>query len=138
MLKEKYAKEHAIASTLLGIIHKHTGMVLPQEETNMIAALLRAAYIRRNPHHFHEVLVVCPSGMATAQLLTARLNIRFPRLGKLTVISFRELNAERVAQADLIITMMPLPIETTQDKPVIHVSPQLLPEDVEAITAFLS
>lgn len=136
--KEKYAKEHAIASSLLEIIQKHTGMALPQEETSMIAALLRAAYIRRNPHHFHEVLVVCPSGMATAQLLTARLNIRFPRLGKLTVVSFRELNAERVAQADLIITMMPLPIEITQDKPVIHVSPQLLPEDVEAITTFLS
>ncbi len=136
--KEKYAKEHTLAASLLEIIHKHTGYALPQEESNMIAALLRAAYIRLNPHHFHEVLVVCPSGMATAQLLTARLNIRFPRLGKLTVVSFRELSDERISQADMIITLMPLPKETTKDKPVIHVSPQLLPEDVEAITTFLA
>jgi hypothetical protein len=76
--------------------------------------------------------------MATAQLLNARLIKRFPRLGKLKIVSFRELDHKKVAAADLVITLMPLPDELTQGTPIIQVSPQLLPEDIEAITAFLS
>jgi hypothetical protein len=60
--------------------------------------------------------------MATAQLLTARLKTRFPHLGKLTVVSFRELDTERIASADLIITLMPLPDDFGKDKPIIQVS----------------
>lgn len=134
----KYSKEYDLASSLIKIIQKHIEVELPEEEINMIAALLRAAYIRLRPHHFKQVLVICPAGMATAQLLIARLSTRFPRLGKLTVISFRELNQEKIDQADLIITLMPIPEEMVQDKPVIQVSPQLFPEDVEAITSFLT
>jgi hypothetical protein len=76
--------------------------------------------------------------MATAQLLTARLSTKFPRLGKLTVVSFRELDQDKIAEADLIITMMPLPKDLVLNKPTVQVSPQLLPEDVEAITSLLS
>lgn len=135
---EKYTKEYNLASSLINIIQKHTTVELPEEEISMIAALLRAAYIRLRPHFFKQVLVICPAGMATAQLLTARLSTRFPHLGKLTVISFREISQEKIDQADLIITLMPMPEEMVQGKPVIQVSPQLLPEDVEAITAFLT
>jgi transcriptional antiterminator len=136
--EEKYAKEFSLANSLLDIIHRTTGIELPAEELSMIAALLRAAYIRLRPHDLHEVIVVCPSGMATAQLLNARLIKRFPRLGKLKIVSFRELDHKKVAAADLVITLMPLPDELTQGTPIIQVSPQLLPEDIEAITAFLS
>ena len=135
---EKYSKEYSIAENLVEIIHQHTRIELPQEETGVIAALLRAAYIRFRPHHLKKVLVICPSGMATAQLLTARLNTRFPHLGKLTVVSFRELEPLMIAEADLIITLMPLPEDMVGDRPVVQVSPQLLPEDVEAITDYLT
>lgn len=135
--EDEYTKEHNVAERLIEIIRKHTSIQLLPEEVNVIAVLLRAAYIRLQPYHFQQVLVVCPSGMATAQLLTARLSTRFPRLGKLTVVSFRELDLNRVRQADLIITLMPLPKDLTLGKPIIQVSPQLLPEDIEAITAFL-
>ena len=136
--RDKYFKEFSLANSLMEIINRNLELNLPEEEISMIAALLRAAYIRQRPHHFKQVLVICPAGMATAQLLIARLSTRFPHLGKLTVISFRELSQDKVDQADLIITLMPLPEEFLQDKPVIQVSPQLLPEDVEAITSFLT
>lgn len=135
--EDEYSKEHNVAERLIQIIRKHTSIQLLPEEVNVIAMLLRAAYIRLQPYHFKQVLVVCPSGMATAQLLTARLSTRFPRLGKLSVVSFRELDKGRINNADLIITLMPLPKDLTKDKPIIQVSPQLLPEDIEAITAFL-
>jgi hypothetical protein len=55
----------------------------------------------------------------------------------MTVVSFRELNAERVATADLIITLMPLTESFGKDKPIIQVSPRLSQSDIDAITAFL-
>ena len=136
--ESKYTNEFNLARKMIDIIQNYTGLEFPAYEVNMIAALLRAAYIRLRPYHFKKVLVVCPSGMVTAQLLTARLTTRFPRLGKLTVISYRELDPDMIAQADLIITLMPLSEDLVKDKPVIQVSAQLLPEDVEAITNFLT
>ncbi|MDK2982342.1 MAG: mannitol operon transcriptional activator [Chloroflexota bacterium] len=129
--------EYALVDRLADIIHKRTTIALEDEDKDMLVAFLRAAYIRLRSYQFSNVLLVCPSGMATAQLLTARLKTRFPHLGKLTVVSFRELDAEKVATADLIITLMPLAEDFGKDKPIIQVSPQLLQCDIDAITAFL-
>lgn len=129
--------EFTLADQLLDIIYKRTSIHLDEEDKYMLVAFLRAAYIRLRSYQFSNVLLVCPSGMATAQLLTARLKTRFPHLGKLTVVSFRELDAERVATADLIITLMPLTEDFGKDKPIIQVSPQLLQSDIDAITSFL-
>ena len=132
-----FEDELSLAEHLLDIIHRHTSLVLDEEDKYMLVAFIRAAYIRLRSYQFSNVLLVCPSGMATAQLLTARLKTRFPHLGKLTVVSFRELNDERVASADLIITLMPLSKDIAKGKPIIQVSPQLSPSDIDAITSFL-
>ena len=133
----RFDDELTLADQLLAIIYKHTSILLDEEDKYMLVAFMRAAYIRLRSYQFSNVLLVCPSGMATAQLLTARLKTRFPHLGKLTVVSFRELDTERIASADLIITLMPLPDDFGKDKPIIQVSPQLSPSDIDAITSFL-
>ncbi|HAF62458.1 MAG TPA: hypothetical protein DCK95_09040 [Anaerolineaceae bacterium] len=129
--------EIALTDQMIAIIYKHTSILLDEEDKYMLVAFIRAAYIRLRSYQFNNVLLVCPSGMATAQLLTARLKTRFPHLGKLTVVSFRELDTKRVASADLIITLMPLPDDIGKGKPIIQVSPQLSPGDIDAITSFL-
>ena len=135
---EKYDREHRIASRLSEMIRQELTIDLSEAEQSVIASLLRAAYIRLRTYDFKQVLVVCPSGMATAQLLIARLKTRFPRLGTFTVTSYRNLDHAKIDASDLVITMMPLPVEFVNETPVIQVSPQLLPEDVDAITSFLS
>lgn len=138
-LSERYAFEHELARSLAEVVAEKTAVILPTSEINNIALLLRAAYIRERPNRLQEVIVVCPSGMASAQLLVARLKTRFPHLGALRVVSLRELNRAVTAQAELIITTVPLP-ETILAKPenVIQVHPLLLPEDVERITQWLA
>lgn len=131
-------QEIALSKRILETIDQYTGILLPPDEVNAIAALLRAADIRLRPNNLNRVVVICPSGMATAQLLTARLSTRFPNLGDLKVMSYRELDQENIKQVDLIITLMPLPEGVVNDAPVIQVSPQLLSEDIDAITEFLS
>ena len=137
-LADKYAAEHDIAQKLAGLIKERTSYQMPEVEINNIAALLRAAQIRLRPQYFHQVLVVCPGGMASAQLLMSRLEARFPRLGPLKVISMRELTDERIEPADLIITTVPLGRNIEQKIPVVLVHPLLRNEDVEAIMRFIA
>lgn len=134
---QKYPFEHQIAGHLGAEVKKYTSYDLPQYEINNLALLLRAAWVRERPHLLREVIVVCPSGMATAQLLVARLKARFPRMGKLNVISMRELSSQKLSETDLIITTVPL---TGLDLPVkiIQVHPLLLPEDIATITQWLA
>lgn len=137
-LSPKYAFEHHLSRELAEEMEKRLGARLPEGEINNMALMLRAAYIRERPNRVREVIVVCPSGMATAQLLVARLKTRFPRLNDPSVLSLRELNVARMASADLVITTTPLPRALQEFASVIQVHPLLLPEDVEAITTWLS
>lgn len=137
-LPERYAVEQRLAQELADMVAEKTAVTLPPYEINTLAMLLRAAYIRERPPHVRDVIVVCPSGMATAQLLVARLKARFPRLGALTVLSMREINPAKTAAAELIITTVPLPAAICQKAKVIQVHPLLLPEDIEAITQWLA
>ncbi|MEM7802428.1 MAG: PRD domain-containing protein, partial [Chloroflexota bacterium] len=135
--EEDYAYEYDIAHRLANEIEKRTDILLPYIEISHLALMLRAAYIRERPQELKDVLVVCPSGMATAQLLVARLKARFSRLGNLQVISLRELSDKRYATVDLIISTVPLSQENIKTE-VLHVHPLLLPEDITAITQWLA
>ena len=76
--------------------------------------------------------------MATVQLMVARLKARFPHLGRLQVVSMRQLTPEMIAKAQLVVTTVPLPEYGDGDGKIIEVHPLLLPEDVERITHFLA
>jgi mannitol operon transcriptional antiterminator len=138
-LSERYTFELRLADSLAEVVAERTAVSLPASEINNIALLLRAAYIRERPNRLQEVIVVCPSGMATAQLLVARLKTRFPHLGALRVVSLRELNRNVTANAELIITTVPLPDSILgKQGNIIQVHPLLLPEDIERITQWLA
>ena len=136
-LPEQSEKELAIARGIVRIVQENTGIALSENDVNALVMLLRAAYIR-NRSYLEHVIVVCPSGMATAQLLIARLTVRFPYLSSLEVVSLRDLTHALVLSADLILTTVPLPRQFAGDPKVIQVHPLLMPEDIEAITRFLS
>ena len=137
-LPERYGFETTIATTLAEEISAETGINLPEDEVHNLVLLLRAAFIRERPNRLNRVIVVCPSGMATAQLLVARLKARFPRLGKLDVLSLRELDTQQMHTAQLIITTVPLPKEYTNHFSVIQVHPLLSAEDIAVITQWLA
>ena len=137
-LSEKYEKEHVVAEEISRLVYEYTGVNLPQSEINNLVVLLRAAFIRNRSYRFDRVMIICPSGMATAQLLVARLHARFPNLSNLEVISLRDLTPTLVSSADLILTTVPLPRQYAGNPKIIQVHPLLMPEDIETITQFLS
>lgn len=137
-LPERYEQEYVVAQEISERVHAFSGVRLPQAEINNLAVLLRAAYIRNRPYRFERVIIICPSGMATAQLLMARLHARFPNLSNMEVVSLRDLTPALVSSADLILTTVPLARQYAENPKVIQVHPLLMPEDIEAITRFLS
>ena len=137
-LPEQYAKENAVAKEVSVLVREFIGVELPQGEVNNLVVLLRAAFIRNRTYRFDRVIVICPSGMATAQLLVARLHARFPNLSNLEVTSLRDLTPALVSSADLILTTVPLPRQYTGSDKMILVHPLLMPEDIAAITKFLT
>jgi len=137
-LPESYEKENAVARQVAILVREYTGVELPQSEVNNLVVLLRAAFIRNRAYRFDRVIVICPSGMATAQLLVARLHARFPNLSNLEVISLRDLTPSIISSADLVLTTVPLPRQYANLENVIQVHPLLMPKDIEVITEFLT
>ncbi|HEX2910705.1 MAG TPA: hypothetical protein VH186_07860 [Chloroflexia bacterium] len=135
---ERYMVERAIATRVADEVALATGVPLPPEAQDDLVLLLRAAVIRAQPEHTRHILVVCPSGMATTQLLVARLKMRFLHLGTYEVLPVREVSAEKIATADLLITTVPLDLPQAQAIDVIQVHPLLKPEDIAALTQWLS
>ncbi|MDX1414644.1 MAG: PRD domain-containing protein [Candidatus Promineifilaceae bacterium] len=138
-LPQSYTFERGLAFEIAKVVEQQVGVALPVNESNNIALVLRAAYIRERPNRLQEVIVVCPSGMATAQLLVARLKARFPRIGDFRVVSLREIDRENPETVQLVITTVPLPTPSAEKmNNVIQVHPLLLPEDIEIITNWLA
>jgi mannitol operon transcriptional antiterminator len=136
-LPDRYHREYAIARELGRIVTQRTGVILPEGELVTLAMLLRAAFIRERTNRPKRVIIICPSGMATAQLLVARLKARFPSLEIQGVLSLRELTVDRVAEAQLLISTVPVQ-SPRQSLQVIQVHPLLLPEDIDTITQWMS
>ena len=129
--------DYKVAQGCVNIIRKSTGIGLSKEDIAYLATLFRATIIRLQSNKTINVIVVCPSGMATSQLLLARLATRFPNFENVEIRSIRQLNFNQLNNTHLVITTVDLPNESHHNSQIIKVNPLLLPEDVEKITIFL-
>jgi mannitol operon transcriptional antiterminator len=135
---ERYVTERKVAAQLIAAVNTATGLSLPSDVQDNLVLLLRAAVVRARPIRTRRVFVVCPSGMATTQLLVARLRARFPRLGTFELLPIRALSPERIAGADLIITTVPLALPPELAIDIIRVHPMLQAEDIVALTNWMA
>lgn len=135
---EGEALERRVIGQVAAELEAATGLALPPEAEGELLLLLRAALVRARPERPRHILVVCPSGMATTQLLVARLRARMPRLGTFEVLPMRALTPERAALADLIISTVPLARAEELPVEVIQVHPALRSEDIAALLHWMA
>lgn len=135
---ERYAVDSSVAAHVADDVVAATGIPMQPEALDDLVLLQQAAIIRARPERIRHILVVCPSGMATTQLLIARLKARFLYMGTFEVLPIRELSAERIAQADLLITTVPLTLPANPPIDVIQVHPLLKSEDIAALSQWLA
>lgn len=131
-LSGQFITEHAVAEKLAAQIADRANITLPAPEVNNLALLLRAAVIRMPPSHLYRAYVICPSGMATVQLLVARLKARFAQLEIVDALSLHELSSANLGDVQLVITTVPLSIDIGEVKQIL-VDPMLPPDDVEIV-----
>jgi mannitol operon transcriptional antiterminator len=132
-----YPGVYQVAEQLTDLLAEAIGQSVPEEETGGLAMYLRAALERLRSAPRCRVLVICPMGAATSQLLASRLGAEFPQLEVVDVLSIREFLARPLTEADAVIsTVRSLPVQIRL--PMIHVSPLLPREDLARVQTWLA
>jgi transcriptional antiterminator/mannitol/fructose-specific phosphotransferase system IIA component (Ntr-type) len=128
-IKENYTSIYGIAWITAGIIEKRLGIKVGEEEVGYLAMHLGAAIERATAPK--KALVICSSGIGTAQMLASRLKKKFPEILIEDVISVPNVDEVlKCKKVDFIISTVPLELK---DIPVILVSPLLTEGDIAKI-----
>lgn len=131
-IKETYPELYGLAWMTSGIFEKYLGIRISEEEIGYIALHLGAA-IERQKKPF-SALVVCTSGIGTAQLLAAKLEKRFKEIEIKDIISLTALKEVEYKDIDLIISTVAI----ESDKPVINISPLLTQNDIKRLDLLIN
>jgi len=83
-----------------------------------------------------KIAVVCPTGGVTSRMLMLRLSTELPELGKLELMSIRQLTADNLENVRAIISTTDT-ISKDLDIPVLVVNPFLNDEDISRIKSWL-
>lgn len=130
-LKHMYPSMMGVAWLAAGILEEETGVSVDEDEVGYLAMHLGAAIERAKSRR--RVLVVCGSGVGTAQLVASRLRTNFPDLDIVGVVPSLVMKGQD-AGADLIIATVPV---TSASVPVVRVHPLVREEDLQRLARFL-
>lgn len=104
------------------------GVFFNDDEIGFLTIHFQSAIERAK--HSKKILVVCQNGIATTELLVNRITSVLPSLTTIEVASVHELNADVLANIDLIISTINLTIDGVK---VVVVSPLLSEQDIQNI-----
>ncbi len=129
-----FSFEAAVASS--EVIKRSYGVVVDENEIGYIALHFEAAIERKKNKSLTKkrVLIICSSGVGTAQLVASKLKRVFHNIEIVDIVSSQSISESRLEGIDFLITTIPLFIDKI---PVIRVNPLLLDEDLENIRKFI-
>lgn len=136
-IKEQYPTVFGAAWIAGAYLEKELGVKVSEEEIGYLAIHLGASAERQK--HPKRVLVVCSSGIGTAQLLASRLRKMSSSLEVVDMVSalrLKERCRNLTEQIDAIVTTVPL--SGNFGYPMIRVSPLLTDQDQQRLLEFLS
>ncbi|MCG1027101.1 BglG family transcription antiterminator [Virgibacillus halodenitrificans] len=119
------------------VIEESTGVKIDENEIGYLALHIGAAIERKKLHSGPKrCLIVCASGMGTAQLIYYKLKARFDK--SLDVIGTTEYyNLDKVNLGEVDVIVSSIPIEEDLPVPVIRVNAILGTTDLERIEKFI-
>ncbi|MTI47544.1 BglG family transcription antiterminator [Sporosalibacterium faouarense] len=132
-IKTNYPSVFGAAWATSVLFEKHFGVKVNEEEIGYIAIHLGAALERLNKNT--RAIVVCSSGIGTAQLVAVKLQKSISNLQIVDVISAHDLNKKHPNNFDIIISTIPLKYQLKQ---VIQINPFVNKGDIERIKRYIS
>ncbi|MDP9750859.1 BglG family transcription antiterminator [Thermoanaerobacter pentosaceus] len=130
-IKENYPEIYGVAWMTSVVFEKYLGKKVAEEEIGYIALHLGAAVERAKKPL--RALVVCTTGIGTAQLLVARLEKSFKQIEIKDIISSVSLHESILNDIDIVISTVPIEI----NKPFINISPLLTQNDIKRLDEFI-
>ncbi|MBE3593287.1 MAG: transcription antiterminator [Thermoanaerobacter sp.] len=130
-IKENYPEIYGVAWMTSVVFEKYLGKKVAEEEIGYIALHLGAAVERAKKPL--KALVVCTTGIGTAQLLAARLEKSFKQIEIKDIVSSVSLHESILNDIDIVISTVPIEI----NKPFINISPLLTQNDIRRLDEFI-
>jgi len=131
-IRTNYVSEFEMAQAGAEVINQMYHCQLSDDEICYLALYLRLTVEKRLKDQKYKILLVCPSGRGTAELMRVRFTAQFEKyIGELKVTSVQKLSSLALDEYDCIFSTVPLSVETST--PVIGVSSFLDQKDVSQI-----
>ncbi|WP_182200243.1 BglG family transcription antiterminator [Paraliobacillus salinarum] len=133
-IKSKYPFSFEVALTGAEVINNKLDISIDENEIGYMALHLETAMERqrKNNNHKKRCLLVCATGLGTAQLLSIKLENEFSHELKIIgTTEYYNLTKQPLDNIDLIIST--IPIQEDLDIPIIEVSTILRSQDVNKI-----
>lgn len=128
-IKTEYPIMFNSLSIVLSKYQTKFGVIFNNDEIGFLTIHFQSSVERRRRNK--KIIVVCPTGVATSELLVNKLSNLFPPFVSINVLSTREIKQEEIEQTDLIITTVDLSIASEN---IIKVSPLLTDEDMRKVS----
>lgn len=131
-IKEKYPSIFGASWASSVLFEKHFGLKVTEEEIGYIAIHIGAALERLD--YKVKAIIVCNSGIGTAQLIATRLKKEITGLEIVGITSVYELSKSKSEDFHIVISTVPLDYKV---KPVIITSIFVTEEDIRNINKFI-
>ncbi|GAA2910374.1 BglG family transcription antiterminator [Enterococcus pseudoavium] len=129
-IKNQYAIIFSTTWYVLANTEEELGIQFNDEEIALIAMYFQIS-LEKN-RHGKKILIVCPSGLGTSELIFNKINRILPAQDTAEITTLDKLYKKKLDNVDLIISSVKL---EKIDKPTIKVSTLMTQEDLKNITA---
>ncbi|MDP4090685.1 MAG: BglG family transcription antiterminator [Bacillota bacterium] len=135
-IKEYYGELFKAVNYACKLVFSKYNITMPQDEIGYITMHIGAALERSSTRNNRlAVLVICPSGMGTARILSDKIKQSIPQIDKVTISSVKDWN-ESYDGFDLVLSTVNIDNQSNK-KNIITVSPFLRKEDINRISEYI-
>lgn len=129
-IKQEYSVLYSTTWLILTGIEKELGIRLTEDEVAFMMIHFQGAIDRASSNK--KILIVCPTGIGTSELIANRLKKVFSPQDIVEVVSLRTLYKRELSKIDLIISSVQL---EKVNVPVTYVSPLMSKQDLKKVSA---
>lgn len=135
-IKDYYGDLFKAVNYACKLVFSKYNITMPQDEIGYITMHIGAAIERTNAYYNKlSALVICSNGIATARILSNKIKQSIPKIGSITISSFKDWD-ESYNNYDIILSTTKINKKTGYEN-IIMVSPFLQNEDIEKINNFI-
>jgi mannitol operon transcriptional antiterminator len=137
-IKEHYTELFNVINNVSKLVFSRYNLKLPEEEVGYIALHIDVS-IQRKQRALKKlnVLIVCPSGIGSARILSNKVKFMFPDIGNVAIEALHDIDKSLFNnEYDLILSTVPIKLNIYEHKMIV-VSPFITKSDIENINEFI-